>query len=129
MTAVAENPSVRVAVWPGLRVAGAVIPVALNAEPETETAEMVTGAVPVELIVTDWVVLCPVCTLPKLTLALLALSVGVVGTVVVVGLSRILHVSDPALVDAVSIAVSAVGTTAAVAMNVALVACAGTVTV
>ena len=62
-----------------MRVAGTVIPVALKGAPETETAVMVTGAVPVELTVSDWVVLCPVCALPKPTLALLALSVGVVG--------------------------------------------------
>ena len=86
-TAEAENPSVTVAVWPGLSVAGTVIPFALNVEPETEMAEMVTGAVPVERMVTDWVALCPICTLPKLTLALLALSVGVVGVLGVVGFS------------------------------------------
>jgi hypothetical protein len=68
-----------------LRVAGTVIPAALKVEPATEIAEMVTGDVPVELMITGWVALCPVCTLPKLTLALLALSVGVVGGAAAVG--------------------------------------------
>ena len=83
----AENPRVRVAVWPGTRVAGTVSPDTLKVGPETETDEIVTGAVPIELRVTDWVAFCPVCTLPKLTSLLLTLNIEVVGAVAVVGFS------------------------------------------
>jgi hypothetical protein len=69
--------SVTVAVCPGLRVAGTLIPAALKSEPATERPETVTGAVPVELRVMVWVALCPVWTFPKLTLVVFTPSVGV----------------------------------------------------
>jgi len=47
------NCSVRVAVCPGFRVVGAVIPLTVNDAPVTVRAEISAGAVPVELSVTD----------------------------------------------------------------------------
>ena len=47
------NCSVKVAVWPGFKVAGTVIPIAVNDAPVIEMAEIATGAVPVELSVKD----------------------------------------------------------------------------
>lgn len=44
---------VSVAVWPGVRVAGAVTPDAANNEPATERFEIVTGAVPIDVRVID----------------------------------------------------------------------------
>jgi hypothetical protein len=71
------NCKVSVAVCPGLRVAGTVIPAALKSEPATERLEIVTGAVPVELRGMVWDALCPVWTFPKLTLVVFTPSVGV----------------------------------------------------
>ncbi len=68
--------SVTVAVCPGLRVAGTLIPAALKSEPATERPEIVTEAFPVELRVMVWVALCPVWTFPKLTLVVFTPSVG-----------------------------------------------------
>ena len=47
------NPKFSVAVWPGFRVIGVVTPDAENKDPATETPEIVTAALPVELRVTD----------------------------------------------------------------------------
>ena len=47
------NPKFSVAVWPGFRVVGTGTPDAENNDPATEIPEMVTGALPVELKVTD----------------------------------------------------------------------------
>lgn len=66
-----------VLVWPGLRVWGAVIPDAVNREPATEMPEIVTGAVPVDVKVTVFVIVCPTVTSPKSTLAELTLRAGV----------------------------------------------------
>jgi hypothetical protein len=49
------NWSVKLAVWPGFRVNGKVIPEAENSDPTTERLEIVTGALPVELRVIDCV--------------------------------------------------------------------------
>jgi hypothetical protein len=49
------NWSVKLAVCPGFRVNGKVIPEAENNDPTTERLEIVTGALPVELRVIDCV--------------------------------------------------------------------------
>jgi hypothetical protein len=54
-----------------------VIPDAENSDPPTERPEIVTGAVPVDDRVIDWFAVCPTVTLPKLTLFVLTLRVGV----------------------------------------------------
>ena len=66
-----------VAVWPGLRVRGAVTPDAVNREPATEIPEIVTGAVPVDVRVTVFFTVCPTVTSPKLTLVELTPRAGV----------------------------------------------------
>jgi hypothetical protein len=50
------NWRVRLAVCPGFRVNGAVIPDVENSDPTTERLEIVTGALPVELNVIDCVI-------------------------------------------------------------------------
>lgn len=65
------------AVWPGLRVRGAVTPEVVNREPTTEMPEIVTGAVPVDFKVTAFFTVCPAVTSPKETLVELTLRVGV----------------------------------------------------
>jgi hypothetical protein len=72
--AVGAKPAVNDALCPALIVTGAVIPLRLNPVPETPAAEIVTLAVPVLFNVTVADPLLPTCTLPKLTLAGLALS-------------------------------------------------------
>ena len=67
----------RVADWPGLRVMGAMIPLAPKSEPATDTEEMVTGAEPEDFRTTAWVAVCPMLTLPKLMVVALRLSDGV----------------------------------------------------
>jgi hypothetical protein len=57
-----------------------------NPEPEIAAEFMVTGAVPVEVRVTDWVVDVFTVTLPKLRLAVLTVSCGL-GSGVLVPLS------------------------------------------
>ena len=53
---VGSNPTVSVAVFPGLSVTGVLIPVAENPEPVTETPLIVSAAVPDEVTVTGCVV-------------------------------------------------------------------------
>ena len=64
------------AVCPGFSVRGSVTPDHINSDPEIEIPETVTGAVPVELSVTVCVAVCPATTLPKFTVVVLVLSVG-----------------------------------------------------
>ena len=116
------NLSVNVTVWPGFRVAGGVIPEALNREPATDIAEIATGAVPVELRVTDWVADCCVCRLPKLTVVELTARVGIDA------FSCTLNVAEAAPAVAVSVTVCAAVTAATVALKLALVALGTTVT-
>jgi hypothetical protein len=71
------NVIVNVAVWPEFSVKGAATPDSVNSEPATEMAEMVTGAVPVEVKVTVLEAVCPTATLPKAKLFVLRTSDGV----------------------------------------------------
>ena len=64
------------AVCPGFNVTGVVIPVAPNREPATERDEIVTGAVPEEVRVTDFVASAPTFTLPNATDVALRVSAG-----------------------------------------------------
>ena len=57
--------TVMVAFCPGFRVTGVVIPAAPNREPATEIEEIVTGAVPDEVRVTDCVAVLPTATFPN----------------------------------------------------------------
>jgi len=107
------NVMVSVAVCDGFKVAGVVKPLTEYPAPLAATAEIVTAAVPVLLITTDWPVLLPVATAPKPTLDGLAvrcpvaaadpvpvngtLSVGLVGSLLVIVM---LPVAAPAAVGA-----------------------------
>ena len=72
--AVGAKRAVNDALCPALIVTGAVIPLMLNPVPETLAAEIVTLPVPVLFNVTVADPLLPTTTLPKLTLAGLALN-------------------------------------------------------
>jgi hypothetical protein len=67
--AVGANETLKVALWPAVKVTGAVIPVRLNPAPLViATWEMVKLAPPVFVTVSDRVCLLPTCTVPKLKL-------------------------------------------------------------
>lgn len=117
------NCSASVAVCPGLSVTGTVTPAAVNNDPTTVIPEIVTGAVPVELRITDWDAVCPVATLPKFTLVALTVRVETAAFN-----CRVIF-APPVLIDAVSVAACAEGTEATVAVKTALVALLETVTV
>ena len=70
------NPKFSVAVCPGFKVIGVVMPVAENNDPATEMPETVTGALPVEDKVTLCETVCPTRMLPKLIVDELTLSTG-----------------------------------------------------
>jgi len=71
---VGAKVTLRLALWPGLKVIGKFIPLALNPEPVALAAEIVT-LVPPELVkVSASVALLPVVTFPKLRLAGLVVS-------------------------------------------------------
>jgi hypothetical protein len=113
---------VRVAVCPGFKVTGVVIPFAPKSEPATESEEIVTGAVPEEVTVTDCVPVLPTETLPNDTDVVFRVKVGVAAfscseTVLEVPAVVAVRVTDCALVTEVALAV-----------KVALVAAAGTAT-
>src|ERR1700735_4715425 len=109
-----------VAVCPGFKVTGAVIPVAPNREPATEIEEMVSGAVPEEASVTDCVPVLPTETLPNDTDEALTVKAEVAA------FSCSETVLEALPVVAVSVATCVLLTGAAFAMNAALVAVAGT---
>ena len=75
--AVGSNPTVSVAVCPGFRVTGQLIPDMLKPFPVTEPALMVSAAVPVELSVTVCVDGVFSVTFPKLSTLGLSVSAGV----------------------------------------------------
>ena len=114
--------TVMVVFCPGFKVTGVEIPVAPNREPATEIEEMVTGAVPVEVRVTDCVAVLPTAILPNDTDVVLRVRAGVAA----------LSCRESALevlpVVAVSVADCALLTAAALAVKAALVAVAGTLT-
>ena len=77
---VGANMTFKVALLPGFKVIGVAIPEIEYPVPETETALTVTAAVPVELSVTDCVLVVFSVTVPNATLAALTPSLGVVAT-------------------------------------------------
>jgi hypothetical protein len=115
---------VRVAVCPGFNVIGVVIPVAPNRDPPIEIEEIVTGAVPEEVSITDCVPVLPTATFPNDTDVVLrdraAAPVGDESVTLNV------FVIPPAL--ALMVAVCAVLTPSTVVVNAALVAPVATVT-
>jgi hypothetical protein len=71
---VGANCTVRVAVWPGVRISPELMPEPLKPVPLTVTPEMVTLVFPVFVSVVGNDALWPACTVPKLRLVALALS-------------------------------------------------------
>ena len=114
--------TVILAVWPGFKVMGGVIPVAPNREPATETDEIVTGAVPDEVRITELVAWVPTFTLPNDTDVALRVSDGVAA------FSCSARLCDELFALAVTVAVCAVPTAVTLAVNPAEVAPAATVT-
>jgi hypothetical protein len=102
-----------IALCPGFKVTGAVIPTAPNREPATEIDEIVTGAVPEELTATDLVAVVPTGTLPNDTDEVLKVSAAMP----VDGDSVILKVLVVPLACAVIVAVWNVVTPLTVALN------------
>ncbi len=66
-----------IAVCPGFKVTGVVIPIAPNREPATEIDEIVTGAVPEEVTATGAVAVVPTATFPNDTDGALTVNAGV----------------------------------------------------
>lgn len=86
----------------------------VNSDPTIEMPEIVTGAVPVFVSISDCVTVWPAVTLPKLMLLLSDASVGVAG------LSCSCTVADPPLALAAKVAVDVDVTAVMLAGNVAL---------
>lgn len=120
---VGSNRMFSVAVWPCFNVAGMVTPDMVKPVPVRVVALIVTGAVPVEVKVTDCVAGVFSVTLPKATFVALMLSAG---TEAFSCRAKVL-VTEPAL--AVSVTASVAVTDAPVAVKLALVPPAGIVTV
>jgi len=53
-----------------------VTPVALNSEPATDIDDIVSGALPADVIITDFVAVCPTLTDPNDTVVLLTERTG-----------------------------------------------------
>ena len=105
------------AVCPGFKVTGVVIPVAPNREPTTEMEEIVTGTVPDDVRVTDCVPMLPTETLPNDTDGALTVRAGMPVT----GESVMLNVLVIPPASAVMVAVCAVVTLVTVALKLVLV--------
>ena len=120
---VGTNWMVNAAVWPGVRVVGKVIPDIVNPEPVSAAEFTTTATLPVEDRVTVCVEEELMATLPITTLLVLMLSVGTAAT------SCTAKLALPPFALAPRVAVCAVETEAAVAVKLALVAPAATVTV
>lgn len=120
---VVEKCRVNVALWPGFNVTGVVIPDAVNSDPAIDKLETVTAAVPVDDNVIACVAVCPSITFPKLTVVELTVSVEVET------FNCTLKLVVPYRAEAIRVAVCADVTAVAVAVNVALLAPAGTVIV
>jgi hypothetical protein len=110
-SAVGSNSTPTVAVWPGVKVIGNVPAASVKPAPLTVAPLMVTGAVPVELRVIDWVVGVFTPALAKVMLDEVRLSAGA-GTF---NWMANVSVTPPAL--AVSVAVCALATGVAYALN------------
>ena len=121
--------TVSVVTWPGFKVAGKVAPDREKPAPVSEAELMVTGAVPVELRVTDCVAAVLTCTFPKATLEVLRLSVAPPEFDPVAAFK--FKVKPLETVPAVAVRLTAWSelTDETVAANPALVALAGTATV
>lgn len=121
--AVGEKRTLKVAVWPGFNVSGTVAPETVKPAPVTDAALMVIGSVPVEFNATDFVTAVSTTTSSKDRLPALTLMVCVHAF----SCSAKLMELEPAL--APSVAVCVVVTDFTLAVNCAIVAFAGTVTV
>jgi hypothetical protein len=117
------NCTVNVAVWLGFNVSGKFAPETVKPDPVTEAAFTVTGALPVEDKVNEFVAGVFTFTFPKDTLEALMFSVGTVDP------SCRENVCATLAALAVSVTVAAVVTELIVAVKFALVAPAATVTV
>src|ERR1700689_2945706 len=120
---VGSNCTLGVAVWVGFSVTGIAPPTSENPVPVTVAALTVTGAVPVDVNVTDCVAGMLSSTLPNARLVALMLSVGPAA------FSFKVNVALTVPTVALSVTVCAVVTAETVALNAAVVALAGTVTV
>lgn len=122
-TVVGSNCTFNVAVWPGFNVTGNVTPDIVKPVPVRVAALTVTGELPEEVSVKDWVAGALTTTLPKATLVELMLRVGMAA----VNCRAKVFETPPAL--AVSVAACEVLNDETVAVKLALAALAGTVTV
>ncbi len=122
-TTVGSNCTLSVVAWLGFSVTGKVAPDNVKPVPVTVAALTVTDAVPVEVKVTDCVAGALSVTLPNATLVALMLSVGTAA------FNCRANVWETLPELAVKVTVCAVVTEDTVAVNAALVAFAGTVTV
>jgi hypothetical protein len=123
-TAAGSNCTLSDTAWPRFSVAGRLGPDMVKPAAASVAELMVTGAVPVEVRVTDWGVAAVLtCTLPKATLVALTASVGTAA------FNCRAKVSDTPPALAMSVTVCSELTGERVAVNPALVAPAGTVTV
>jgi hypothetical protein len=113
-----------VAVFPGFKVTGVVIPDAPKTEPATEIEEIVSGAVPEEVTATVALDVVPTATLPNDTDGALRVSAAVP----VAGESEMTNVVVMPPACAVMVAVCAAVTAATLALNPVAVAPGRTVT-
>jgi hypothetical protein len=121
-----SNCKVSAAAWLGFNVTGNEAPDIVKPVPVSEAALMVTGAVPVDVSVSDCFEAVLTATLPKLTLPALTLRVGIVGAVAFNCSEKLLELL---FADAVNCTDCAEVTADTVALKLAVVALAGTVTV
>jgi hypothetical protein len=122
LAVVGLNRTVNTVAWPGVNVAGKLPPDTENPVPEIESELILAAAVPLEVTVTDFVIGAPTETLPNVRDVALRVNAGVAA----LSWSEIDLEVLP--VVAVSATDCALLTDAAVAVNDALVAVAGTVT-
>lgn len=118
-----SNCTLSVATWLGFKVSGSAAPDIVYPVPVNVAALMVTGAVPVDVSVMDFVVGVLSFTLPKAILVALRLSVGVTA------FSCKTKVLEAPFVDAVNVTDCAELTDETFAVKLAVVALAATVTV
>lgn len=117
------NSTVSLAVWPGFKVSGNETPDTLKAAPVTVAALTVTGASPLDHKTRDCFAVALTATLPNAMLVALGLRIGNEA------FNRRVKCSETSPALAVNVAHCTLATHDAVAVNVALVASAGTVTV
>ena len=121
-----SNCKVSVAAWLGFNVTGNEAPDIVKPVPDSAAALMVTGAVPVDVNVSNFVEAMLTATLPKLMLVELALSAGTVAAVAFNCSEKLLELL---FADAVKFTVCVEVTADTVALKLAVVALAATVTV